>query len=328
MKKKLFYFLSIFILAAVACLFILTGCAAKSEYPVESGAVQKDANAAQETSRMAESVQTTTAGFAAEEQGLQQDQSQTSSNLPAVQPKIIKSAAVSVEVAKGTFEESMVKVTKIAESMGGYVSNTESYSDADGKLTSGRIIIRVPGEKFNNAVDEIKKAGELKSISISGQDVTQEYVDLESRLKNYEAQEKVLLDLMNKSTSVQDSIEVEKELSNVQGEMEVIKGRMNYLDNMVGFSTIDVTIAEPAVAAPVEGGGFVNAVKRGAEGAIKVLNGLAFFFVAVSPLLVLAGIILLIVWGSIRSRNKKRAARKAAEAAKSGETAKTTEKKE
>jgi len=322
MKKKLFYLLVIFILVLATLPFILTGCAAKS-----SGAVQQDANAAQESAKMAESVQTTAAGFA-EEQGAQTDQSQAGSNLPAVQPKIIKSAVVSIEVTAGTFEENMVKVTKIAEAMGGYVSNTESYSDAEGKLTSGRIIIRVPGEKFNNAIDEIKKTGELKSVGISGQDVTQEYVDLESRLKNYEAQEKVLLDLMNKSTSVKDSIEVERELSNVQGEMEVIKGRMNYLDNMVGFSTIDVTIAEPDVAAPVEGGGFVNAVKRGAEGAIKVLNGLAFFLVAVSPLLVLAGIILLIVWGSIRSRNKKRAARKAAEAAKSGETAKTAEKKE
>jgi len=326
MKKKLFYFLVILILAVAVFPFILTGCAARSESYVDQGAVQKDVNAAQEAS-MAESVQTTTAGYAQEQsaEGAVPDQSQAGSNLPAVQPKIIKSAAASIEVAKGTFEESMVKVTKIAESMGGYVSNTESYSDADGKLTSGRIIIRVPGEKFNNAVDEIKKAGELKSINISGQDVTQEYIDLESRLKNYEAQEKILLDLMNKSTSVKDSIEVQRELSNVQGEMEVIKGRMNYLDNMVGFSTIDVTIAEPAVAAPVEGGGFVNAVRRGAEGAIKVLNGLAFFFVAVSPLLVLAGIILLIVWGSIRSRNKKRAARKAAEAAKLSETAKTAE---
>ncbi|MCE5329272.1 DUF4349 domain-containing protein [bacterium] len=319
MRKKLFYILVILILAAFTCSLILIGCA-QNKSSAASVVVQEDAEAVKDSSRLAASETTAAAaaGFA-EEQPISQDQSQTGSNLPAVQPKIIKSAAASIEVAKGTFEESMVKVTKIAELIGGYVSNTESYSDADGNLTSGRIIIRVPGEKFNNAVDEIKKAGELKSISISGQDVTQEYVDLESRLKNYEAQEKILLDLMNKSTSVKDSVEVQRELSNVQGEVEVIKGRMNYLDNMVGFSTIDVAIAEPAVAAPIEGGGFVNAVKRGAEGAIKVLNGLAFFLVAVSPLLVLAGIILLIIWGSIRSRNKKRAARKAAEAVKLGE---------
>lgn len=326
MKKKLFYVLVILILAAFSSSIILAGCA--SSKASESGAaLSKEANTVQDASRVVEAAETTAAGTAQGEQAAQQDQNQSGSNLPVIQPKIIKAAAASIEVAKGTFEENMVKVTKIAELMGGYVSNTESYSDADGKLTSGRIVIRVPGEKFNTAIDEIKKAGELKSISISGQDVTQEYVDLGSRLKNFEAQEKVLLDLMSKSTNVKDSIEVQKELSNVQGEMEVIKGRMNYLDNMVGFSTIDVIVAEPTVAPPVQGGGFVNAIKRGAEGAIKVLNGLAFFLVAISPILVLAGIVLLIVWGSIRSRNKKRAKR-AAEAAILAQTAKTVEKKE
>lgn len=326
MKKKLFYVLVILILAAFSSSIILAGCA-NSKASESGAALSKEANTAKDASRVVEAAQTTAAGIAQGEQAAQQDQNQSGSNLPVIQPKIIKSAAASIEVAKGTFEENMVKVTKIAELMGGYVSNTESYSDADGKLTSGRIVIRVPGEKFNTAIDEIKKAGKLKSISISGQDVTQEYVDLGSRLKNFEAQEKVLLDLMSKSTNVKDSIEVQRELSNVQGEMEVIKGRMNYLDNMVGFSTIDVIVAEPTVASPVQGGGFVNAIKRGAEGAIKVLNGLAFFFVAISPILALAGIVLLIVWGSIRSRNKKRAKR-AAEAAILAQTAKTVEKKE
>lgn len=319
MKKKLFYFTVIIVLAAIIISLTLFGCA-RSKSPV-TGVVSKETSAG-ESARASESAQSTAAEAVSEVQ----DQ-QAGSSLPAIKPKIIKTAAISIEVPKDTFEESMVKITKIAESAGGYISNTESYSDAEGNLTSGRIIVRIPGEKFNLAIDEIKKAGKLKSISISGQDVTQEYIDLQSRLKNYQAQEKVLLDLMNKSTNVKDSIEVQKELSNVQGEIEVIKGRINYLDNMVGFSTIDVAISEPETAAPVQGGGFLNAVKRGTEGAIKVLNGLAFFLIAISPLLVLAGIIILIIWGSIRSRNKKRAKR-AAEAAKLAESVKTAEKKE
>ena len=292
------------------CFGILTGCSNSSASDNTEPTSREKLSSAQQDSLSTTAAETSAAGTAQAEAGAAQDQ--TGSNLPVIQPKIIKSAAVSIEVAKGTFEESMAKVTKTAETLGGYVSTTESYSDEDGNLTSGRVIIRVPGEKFNTAIDDIKKAGELKSISITGQDVTQEYVDLESRLKNFEAQEKILLDLMNKSTNVADSIEVQRELSNVQGEMEVIKGRMNYLDNLVGFSTIDAYIAEPAVVPPVEAGGFVNAVKRGIEGAVKVLNGLAFFFIAISPILVLAAIVLLIIWLSIRSRNKKRALKKAA----------------
>lgn len=327
MKKRLFFVLLILVLIVFLCLVILSGCASSKTAMTEEAATREKSNNALQDSltTFAEAPQESAAGTAQAEEGAAQDQ--TGSNLPVIQPKIIKSAVAAIEVAKGTFEESMVKVAKIAESMGGYVSNTESYSDTAGKLASGRIIIRVPGEKFNIAIDDIKKAGELKSINISGQDVTQEYVDLESRLKNFEAQEKILLDLMNKSANVKDSIEVQRELSNVQGEMEVIKGRMNYLDNLVGFSTIDVTIAEPAVAPPVEAGGFVNAVKRGVEGAVKVLNGLAFFFIAISPILVLAAIVLLIIWLSIRSRNKKRARRKI-EAAIISKTENISEKKE
>jgi len=307
MKRKLFCFTSTIIVIIFIMSLTLAGCARSAAS--KTGVVLPKETSAGEPARISESAQSTSG------EAVSEVQNQAGTNLPAISPKIIKTAILSIEVAKDTFEESMANITKIAESLGGYVSNTESYSDAEGNLTSGRIIARVPGDKFNAAIEEVKKAGKLKSINISGTDVTQEYIDLQSRLKNYQAQEKVLLDLMNKSTSVKDSIEVQKELGNVQGEIEVIKGRINYLDNMVGFSTIDVSISEPETTAPVQGGGFLNAVKRGTEGAIKVLNGLAFFFIAISPLLVLAGIIILIIWGSIRSRNKRRAKR-AAEAAK------------
>lgn len=303
--KKQFLLLLIIVLSIFLCISLFVGCS-RSKAVAPTPANNNVAEGG--SSNLKEAAETTTAAqLLPESESSQQDQSKPGSDLPNIKPKIIKSAVLSIEVGKGTFDDSMVKITKIAESSGGYVSSTESYSNAEGKITSGRILIRIPSEKFDISINEIKKIGELKSINISGQDVTQEYVDLESRLKNYEAQEKVLLDLMNKSTSVKDSIEVQKELSNVQGEIEVIKGRMNYLNNMVSFSTIEITIAEPNVAPPVQGGGFLNAVKRGAETAIKVLNGLAFFIITISPLIVLAGIVLIIVWASIRARNKRRA---------------------
>jgi len=303
--KKQFLLLLIIVLSIFLCISLFVGCS-RSKAVAPTPANNNVAEGG--SSNLKEAAETTTAAqLLSESESSQKDQSKPGSDLPNIKPKIIKSAVLSIEIGKGTFDDSMVKITKIAESSGGYVSSTESYSNAEGKITSGRILIRIPSEKFDISINEIKKIGELKSINISGQDVTQEYVDLESRLKNYEAQEKVLLDLMNKSTSVKDSIEVQKELSNVQGEIEVIKGRMNYLNNMVSFSTIEITIAEPNVAPPVQGGGFLNAVKRGAETAIKVLNGLAFFIITISPLIVLAGIVLIIVWASIRARNKRRA---------------------
>jgi hypothetical protein len=115
---------------------------------------------------------------------------------------------------------------------------------------------------------------------------------------------------MKKSTNVKDSIEVQRELSNVQGEIEVIKGRMNYLDNMVSFSTIDVSLAEPIPISSAQGGGFIDAVKRGARGALTVLKGMTVVFIVISPILVIIAIILIIIWQSIRARNRRRAAKK------------------
>jgi len=316
MRKSLLTASILCIVLLISAAFIFTGCASSRTAMDESAAVAEDGYYA-EGAKMAETTAAASMPESAEEMGT--DTENSGGVTPSVSLKIIKSAYISIQVEKDTFQNKMLELTVIAERNGGFVSNTESYSNPEGNISSGRIVIRVPGEKFNSVVEEIKKVGDVKAISISGQDVTQEYVDLESRLRNYEAQEKVLLDLMAKSTDVSDSIEVQKELSNVQGEIEVIKGRMNYLDNMVSLSTIDINLYEPEIAAPVEGGGFINAVRRGVEGAVKVLNGIAFFFIAISPLLVLAGIIILIVWGSIRGRNKRRAKKAAQTSQQSSE---------
>jgi len=224
--------------------------------------------------------------------------------------KIIKTASIQIEVKKGEFEKKFFEIATLAETNNGFVSNSQSYSDSEGKLTSGMITIRVEQKNFDAVVNKIKELGTIKSVQLGGTDVTQEYVDLQSRLKNLQAQEQVLLDLMKKSIKVTDSIEVQRELSNVQGEIEVIRGRMNYLDNLVSFSTIDVSLAEPQAITESTEGGFLGAVKRGARGALTVLRGMTTVLIVMSPILVLIAIILIIIWQSLRARNRKRAKQK------------------
>ncbi len=224
--------------------------------------------------------------------------------------KIIKTASIQLEVNKGEFEKKFFEIATLAEANNGFVSNSQSYSDSEGKLTSGMITIRVEQKNFDAVVNKIKLLGTIKSVSLGGTDVTQEYVDLESRLKNLQAQEQVLLELMKKATRVTDSIEVQRELSNVQGEVEVIKGRMNYLDNMVSFSTIDVSLAEPQAITESTEGGFLGAIRRGARGALTVVRGTTTVLIVMSPILVLIAIILIIIWQSLRARNRKRARQK------------------
>lgn len=221
--------------------------------------------------------------------------------------KVIKTAYIELEIEEGKFEEIMFELTSLAEQNGGFVSNSQSNSDSEGNLTGGSVTIRIPSGKYNSALDKIKEMGTLESISNSGQDITQEYVDLESRLRNYEAQEKVLLELMKQSKKVSDSIEVQKELSSVQGEIEVIKGRMRYLDDMVSFSTIDVYFHEPE---PIRAGtdwGFVEALKRGLRGAVTAFNAIVMVLIASAPIWIIIVIVVIIVWQVIKARKRRRA---------------------
>ena len=222
---------------------------------------------------------------------------------------VIKTAYIELEVEEGKFEDVLFKITNLAEQNGGFVSNTYSYSDSEGNLTSGSITIRIPHNKYNSAIDRVKDMGEVDSISVTGQDITQEYVDLESRLRNYEAQQDILLDLMAQSKKVSDSLEVQNELSNVQEQIELIKGKMNYLDDMVSFSTIEVYLYEPEPIKTTSDWGFVEALKRGLRGAVTVFNYIIMVLIVTAPVWILAGIIAIIVWQAIRARNRRRAKR-------------------
>ncbi|MCG9479470.1 MAG: DUF4349 domain-containing protein [Actinomycetia bacterium] len=231
-------------------------------------------------------------------------------NTPPLERKIIQNSYIELEIGAGEFEDKLFEISDIAENNGGFVSSSESYSDAEGKLTSGRIIVRVPADKFDPVIDKVKALGQVKNISMSGQDVTEEYIDLQSRLRNLKVQEEVLLDLMEQSKSVKDSIEVQRELSNVQGEIEVLQGRLNYLDNMVSFSTIEVYLTEPTTIREASDWGFMDAIKRGAKGAVRVFNGLISTLIIISPVLVFVAIIVIIIWLIVKSVKRRRSRKK------------------
>ncbi len=304
-SKLLFFFLAAVLIVGI---IFTGGCRASVETAKEEYASfdRAEEEAVMEEAPAAEMV------FAEEEAGASEETAVDSNDqygetAVAGDRKVIKNAYLEIEIEKGKFEETLFKLTDLAEQNGGFVSDSQSYSDTEGDLTSGYITLRVPSNKFNSALSKIKEMGTLKSSSTSGQDITQEYTDLESRLRNYEAQEEVLLELMKKSTKVSDSIEVQRELSNVQGEIEVIKGRMNYLDDMVSFSTINVNFHEPDPVKTAAGWGFVEALKRGLRGAVTAFNWIVMILIATIPLWILLGIVGLIVWQVIKARKRRRA---------------------
>ena len=192
---------------------------------------------------------------------------QTAARLPTVGPSVIKTGYVKLTVAEDGFSEATQDAVALAGRFSGFVLST-SIEGRDSR--SGTLVIRVPSDRFEELVNEVKDLGEVRSESISGQDVTQEFIDLESRLRNLRAQEAVLLRLFDKATTVAATIRVQSELARVQLESEQLRGRLRYLEDQTSLATLSITVAEKG-AVPATRGTLSKAWDRAVEGALGVV---------------------------------------------------------
>lgn len=138
------------------------------------------------------------------------------------------------------------EIGKKAASLGGYVSDT-SYNQYEDSA-SASIVVRIPPEKLSNFTEHVGTLYEVLSTNMGSQDVTDQYVDAQSRLANAEAQEAQLLAIMAKAATIKDILAVRYELDTVQQEIEVLKGQIRLMDNQVGYSTVSIMIEQPAAA--------------------------------------------------------------------------------
>jgi len=142
------------------------------------------------------------------------------------------------------------EIAQLAVSFDGYV--VSSQISGEEQDMRGWISIRVPDEKFDQALAELRDlAARVTSESTSSQDITEEYVDLQSRLKNAEATESQYLALLEKAINVEDILKIYDSLSRVRGDIEQIKGRMQYLEQISSMSLISVNLKPVATAKPL-----------------------------------------------------------------------------
>ncbi|NWF79730.1 MAG: DUF4349 domain-containing protein [Chloroflexi bacterium] len=159
---------------------------------------------------------------------------------PGAQRLVIKTASLTVEVEDVAVAEA--RISARAAELGGYVVSAQS-SGSDTASRVALITFRVPAQRFDEALAGVEGlARKVFSRTISGDDVTEEFVDLESRLRNLEATRDRLLDLMARATRVEDALQVNQALSDVQGQIEQIQGRMKYLQQSAAFSAISVEL--------------------------------------------------------------------------------------
>ncbi len=158
--------------------------------------------------------------------------------------KIIKNGSLSVVVKN--IERTIPDIKKIAESAGGFVSYSKIYETGNDKK-SGAVTLRVPADKFSVSLDKIKSlAVKVSSESTNTSDVTEQFVDMELRLKNMKAEETQYLNIMKRAVKIEDVLNVTKRLSDVRGRIERLEGQIKYLSRQIDMSTITVSITSEA----------------------------------------------------------------------------------
>jgi uncharacterized protein DUF4349 len=220
--------------------------------------------------------------------------------LPPIGPAVVKTATLDVQVPKGDFDRAFQTAMQVAGRFGGYV---ESSSTSGTRVHSGSLTIRIPSSAFGSAMGELAALGNVQSRSVSGQDVTNQYVDLNARLRTWEAQETVLLRLMKRATSVEATLRVQSNLQDVQFRIEQIKGELRVLENQTELATIDVAFHEPGVAIRIRQAPATQERPSLAEAWTKAVDGfLGVLYATVVGLgyLVPIALICLAVWLAVR----------------------------
>lgn len=176
------------------------------------------------------------------------EESTEESSLDISDRMIIHRANLTVNVKD--IEESKQKVEKKVKEYEGYIVDSAMYVD-DEEHVSGHLTVRIPEKHFQQFLtDAEEEAAEVVERNVSGQDVTEEYVDIESRLKSKQAVEARLLEFMEDAEKTEDLLKISNDLAKVQEEIEVLVGQQKYLDNQTSFSTIEIFMNETRVVIP------------------------------------------------------------------------------
>ncbi len=154
---------------------------------------------------------------------------------------VVYTAEVSIETRE--IEKQHREITRIARAAGGFVTSSGITSYDGGR--AAQVTVRVPQKSYVSTLDAICRLGKLLSRNEKGEDVTEEYVDLQARLRNLKREEEAFLKVLGRASRIADILAVERELSRVRGEIETAEGRIKYLDNQVQLSTITVSLSEP-----------------------------------------------------------------------------------
>jgi hypothetical protein len=230
--------------------------------------------------------------------------------------KIVKTADLTVSIAKGKFTGAFAEASRIATANGGFVvssststtgfpgnpvplgdTSAQQTPPSDSRARAGQLTIRVPAEKFDATRAALAGLGDVDNETINGQDVSSQLVDLGARITSLKAEEQAFQTLLGKATAIGDVLQIQDQLFNVRTQIEELQAQQASLDDQATFSTITISMYEPGVAftpAPeTEPSILSKAWDDATGGALNVLGGMVVILGYAVPLALLA----LIGWG-------------------------------
>lgn len=242
----------------------------------------------------------------------QADSAAVASIVAPPERKIVRNATMRIVVADTA--KAVDEVTGSVEKLGGYVSGSEVWRE--GELLRARLTLRVPSKSLSPALSSIRKiARRVDNETLSSEDVTREYVDLEGRLRNLEATEAELRELLTtvrqNARKAAEILEVHQQLTAIRGEIEQTKGRIQHLGHTVAMSHIGLEVMPDAVTKPVVEKAWqpvviVKDATRALVGALRVFAAAGIWIVIyVVPVCGTIALLLAAVWTAARRFRRK-----------------------
>jgi Domain of unknown function (DUF4349) len=225
-----------------------------------------------------------------QQQGSRQVSLESVASAQAVERKVIQNAEMTIET--NTPDEGQRKIAAIADKHSGFVVISESKQNkaVSQKVASKvvNIVVRVPAQQFETAIAEIRDVGgHVLYEKKSGQDVTEEYIDLEARIRTKKALEAQFLEIMKQARKISDALEVQTQLADVRTEIESLEGRRRFLENQSALSTINITLHTPTPVVAAATRGFLYDLKAafgdGVDVGTNIFLGIIRFVIVMIP---------------------------------------------
>lgn len=239
-----------------------------------------------------------------------------------VERLVIKDASLTIVVDDPS--ASMEAIGQMAEEMGGFIVSAQLYQtrlESGAEVPQASITVRVPAERLNEALASIRSQSEIDPLSenINSQDVTSDYTDLQSRLRNLEATEAQLTEIMDSASKTEDVLAVYSQLSQVREQIEVIKGQILYYERSAALSAISVELKANEAVKPLTIGNWqpVGVAKEAIQALINALKFLAdaaiWIVLLILPVLLVLYVVFVLPFTLLlRTWRKRRSSRKQA----------------